>query len=151
MQEYKIEIINEKEPWEVTMEYINSKRNWDIENQKYRKTDQEIGKPNLSECKIYRRGQYVILEHNDIIHYYENIKGCYLLTAVFYMEPDKPAEWKTMDKLIDLRMGIRQTEANCCYYVADILEGNKMTLNLYKKFMKLARAQDKRHHGSNTF
>ena len=67
------------------------------------------------------------------------------------MELEKPAKWKTIDKLLSLRMGIRQTEVNCCGYVEAILEGEKMTLALHRKFMQLARAQDLQHHGSHTF
>lgn len=67
------------------------------------------------------------------------------------MQLEKPAKWKTLDKLISLRMGIRQTEVNGCGYVEAILEDEEMTLKLYQKFMRLARAHDIQHHGSPTF
>jgi hypothetical protein len=74
-----------------------------------------------------------------------------LKQAVEFIEPEKPAEWKTLEKLIDFRMAIRQTEVNGCGYVETLLEGEKMTLKLYQKFMRLARKQDMQHHGSHTF
>lgn len=153
MEYFQIEL--ETEDPKETMKYIDSKRNWDIENQRYRippKEEQEIERTsNISECKIYWRGKYLIIEHNDIVHYWDSFPRCFLKQAVEFIEPEKPAEWKTIDKLISLRMAIRQTEVNCCGYVEEVLEGEEMTLKLYSKFMRLARAQDLRHHGSHTF
>lgn len=148
----KIEITNEKELPKETMKFIESKRNWDVANQRYRKEEAERSKTNLTDCKIYWRGEYLILEDYDgIIQYWDSFPYCFLKMAVEFMELDKPAEWKTLDKLISLRMGIRQTEVNSCGYVETILEGEKMTLKLYRKFMHFARAQDLQHHGSHTF
>lgn len=150
-----IEATYEGESREDTVKFIDSKTNWDIANQRYRippKEDKEIERTtNLSDCKIYWRGEYLILQHNDMVHYWDSFPYCFLNQAVEFMELDKPAKWKTMDKLMDLRMGIRQTEVNGCGYVETILEGNKMTLRLYRRFMMFARAQDLQHHGSHTF
>lgn len=146
-----IEILNEKESQEETMKFIDSKRNWDVANQRYRKPENEICKANLSECKIYWRGKYLILEHDDTIHYWDSFPYCFLKQAVEFMELDKYHKWKTLDKLIDLRMAIRQTEVNGMGYVEDLLQGQEMTLSLFKKFMKLSRIQDLQHHGSHTF
>lgn len=153
MEYFQIEFENE-EPIE-TMKYIESKRNWDVANQRYRippEKEKEIeATTNINECKIFWRGQYLIIEHNNMVHYWNRFPCCFLKQAVEFMEPENPAKWKTIDKLIALKIGIRQTEVNGCGYVESILEGEKMTLKLYNKFMRFARAQDLQHHGSHTF
>ena len=149
MEYFQVEI--ETEDPKETMAFIQSKRNWDVANQRNRKPEAENCKANIEECKIYWRGEYLILEHDDIIHYWDSFPYCFLKQAVEFIEPEKPAKWKTLDKLIDLRMGIRQTEVNLCGYVETLLEGEKMTLKLYTKFMRLCRAQDLQHHGDHTF
>lgn len=140
------------EPAKETMRFIDSKRNWDVEKQQYRRGEEaEKCNANLRDSKIYWRGEYLIVEHDDIIHYWDSFPYCFLKQAVEFMDLDSPADWKTVDNLIALRMGIRQTEVNACGYVEEILQGKKMTLALYKKFMRLARAQDLQHHNSHTF
>jgi hypothetical protein len=146
-----IQILNEKETAEETMKFIESKRNWDTANQRYRKPEAETCKANLVDCKIYWRGEYLILEHDDIIHYWDSFPYCFLKQAVEFMELDKPAKWKTLDKLIAFRCAIRQTEVNWMGYVETLLEGERMTLPLFRKFMRLSRAHDLQHHGSHTF
>jgi len=143
---------HEDESAKKTIEFIDSKRNWDVANQRYRRGEAaEKCNANLADCKIYWRGKYLIVEHDDIVHYWDSFPYCFLKQAAEFMEPEKPARWKTLDKLISLRMGIRQTEVNHCGYVEDILEGKKMTFELYRNFMRLAKAQDLQHHGSHTF
>jgi len=153
MEYFQVELENE-DPKD-TMQYIESKREWDVKNQKYRIPIEQLKKmertTNLNECKIFWRGQYLLIEHDNIIFYWDSFPYCYLKQAVEFMELEKPAKWKTIDKLISLRMGIRQTEVNGCGYVDTLLVGEKMTLRLYKKFMRFAREQDFQHHGSHTF
>ena len=134
-----------------TMDFIQSKRNWDTANQRYRFPKAENCKVNIEDCKIYWRGEFLILEHNDIIHYWDSFPYCFLKQAVEFIAPEQPAKWKTLNKLISLRMGIRQTEVNHCGYVDLLLVDEKMTLKLYCKFMRKARAHDLWHHGSHTF
>ena len=145
------EITFKNEAPEKTMAFIQSKRNWDTANQRYRYPKAENLKVNIEDCKIYWRGDFLILEHNDIIHYWDSYPYCFLKQAVEFIAPEKPAKWKTLDKLISLRMGIRQTEVNHCGYVDLLLVDEKMTFKLYQKFMRKARAQDLQHHGSHTF
>lgn len=135
-----------------TMAFIESKRNWDVNNQCYRDSNVDKGNVPISESTIYWRGQYLIIEYKDIIHYWE-IDGqyCYFKQAVDLFGIDTPAKWKTIDKLISLRTAIRQTEVNLCGYVDELLIGKKMSLKLYNQFMKLAREQDLEHHGVHTF
>ncbi|MGV3464147.1 MAG: hypothetical protein ACO1OT_02505 [Heyndrickxia sp.] len=53
---------------------------------------------------IYQRGKYILVEYNLQVHYWEHIgHGCYLEEALYYMEPDKPASWKTLDRLVIFR------------------------------------------------
>jgi hypothetical protein len=149
---YTIPVTHEGEPAKETMKFIDEKRNWDVENQCYRKAEAEKSKTNLSDCKVYWRGEYLVLEdHDGIIHYWDSFPYCFLKQAVEFMQLEKPAKWKTLDKLIAFRCAIRQTEVNGCGYVDDLLEGTEMTFSLYNEFMRLARAQDLQHHGSNTF
>ncbi len=153
MEYIQVELENE-DPKD-TMQYIESKREWDVKNQKYRIPIEQLRKlertTNLNECKIFWRGKYLIIEHNDIIFYWDSCPYCYLKQAVELMELEKQAKWKTIDRLISLRMGIRQTEVNGCGYVDSMLKHERMTLKLYNKFMRFARAQDFQHHGSHTF
>lgn len=60
------------------------------------------------------------------------------------MKLDKPAKWKTLDKLIDLSIAIRQVKVNNLGDLTDILvpKNGNITLNSYKEFMSLARAND---------
>jgi hypothetical protein len=152
---FEVPVTFENEPREESMKYIESKRNWDVENQIYRmppEKEREIERTtNLKDCKIFWRGQYLVVEYNDTVYYWDSLPYCFLKQAVEFMQLEKPAKWKTLDKLISLRMGIRQTEVNGCGYVDEVLEGNEMTYFRYKEFMSLARAQDYQHHGSHTF
>lgn len=152
---FTIPVIHEKEVAADTMHFIDSKRNWNVEKQQYRippEKEKEIERTtNLSECKIYWRGEYLIIECNDMVHYWDSHHYCFLKQAVEFMQLEKPAAWKTVNKLLALRMGIRQTEVNGCGYVDEILKGNEMTIALYNRFMRMARAQDLSHHGSHTF
>jgi hypothetical protein len=148
------QIDHENEVPAETMKYIDFHRNWNTEKQQYRLSKEELkaaNNANIEQCKIYWRGAYLLLEHNNIVHYWDSFPYCFLKQAVEFFEPEKPAEWKTLGKLIDFRMAIRQTEVNGCGYVKTLLEGEKMTLKLYSKFMRLARKQDLQHHGSHTF
>ena len=146
-----IETTFETETAEETMKFIESKRNWDVENQRYRKEAAEKSNTNLADCQIYWRGKYLILEHDNIIHYWDSFPYCFLKMAVEFMELEKPEKWKTLQNLISFRMAIRQTEVNWCGYVDDILCEEQMSEEVFKKFMKVARKQDKQHHGSHTF
>lgn len=148
----EIIISHENESRKDTINFIDLKRNWNVEKQAYRNEDAENCNAPLTDCKLFQRGEYLILEHDNIIHYWElkNTNYPYFQMAIDFMELEQPQKWKTLDKLIALRMGIRQTEANCCGYVEDILLNKKMTHKVYNEFMALARAQDVAHHGSST-
>ena len=151
MNSLMIETYFENELKADTMTFINSKTNWNVETQTYKDESAENCKANIADCKVYWRGEYLILEHNDIIHYWDSHPYCFLKDAIVYFEPQKPAKWKTLNKLIDLRMAIRQTEVNHCGFVDLFLLNETMTINLYNKFMGVSRAQDLEHHGSPTF
>jgi len=152
---YNIPVTYENEGQEETLKFIESKRSCDIANQRYRITPEKEEiierKTNISECNIYWRGEYLIIEHEGIIHYWDSFPYCFLKQAIEFMEPEKPAKWKTLGRLIDFRMGIRQTEVNLCGYVETIIEGEEMSFPLYNKFMRFARSQDLQHHGDHTF
>ena len=152
MSNYNVPVTYPGEDWKQTMAFIESKRNWDVGNQRYRKPEAENSTTNLTDCKIYWRGDYLIVEDYDgIIQYWDSYPYCFLKQAVELFEPQKPAQWKTVDKLIAFRQAIRQTEVNGCGFVEDMLVGYRMTVTRYAKFMRMARAQDLLHHGSHTF
>ena len=144
-----------EEPALETMKFIESKRNWSIRKQAYKIPPQDEHRieyyTKLTECRIYYRGKYLILQRGDMIHYWDSEPYCFLELAVSYMRLDKAANWKTLHRLITLRMGIRETEVACLGYVEDILSEEVMTYKLYKHFIRLARAHDLLHHGSSTF
>lgn len=149
----KLKIINLTEPTDVTLKFIEANRNWSVEKQAYKDPTVENCKAELSECEIYQRGNYIIVQHEGIVHYWEHAQTNfpYLKIAIYYMEIDKPRKWKTLDRLIAMRMGIRQTEVNCCGYLDALFEEQTMTLGRYNQFMAVARAQDLAHHGVHTF
>ena len=147
------EIIHPNEPLEKTNEYIELNRNWSVENQSYKNNDAENCKVQLTKCKILKRGNYVLAEHNGIVHFWERADTAYpyFQRAIDFMQLSNPKKWKTLNKLISLRQAIRQTEVNCCDFVDDVLQGRNLTLKSYKHFMKLAKKQDYEHHGMHTF
>ncbi|MDR7694125.1 hypothetical protein PG593_03685 [Riemerella anatipestifer] len=153
----KLEVINEQEPIEITLEFINNNRNWDSKTENYILTKEEAKdhyNTPLNDCHIYQRGQYLIIEYKSIVHYWELTCNQYnfLESAIYYMQLDEPEEWKTLGRLIDFRMAIRQTEVNEMGYVETILQDRKkITFQTYKEFMRLARKHDLEHHGYNTF
>ncbi len=108
MEYFQVEFENEhpRDTWK----YIASKINWDVENLCDRISEEKINEiartTNLSECKIFRRGKYLIVEHNDIIHEYERNNKCFLQQALELMELEKPAEWKTIEKLNSFRLAL---------------------------------------------
>jgi len=151
---YKILKINPKESKDETMKFIDANRNWSVEKQEYKNPNAENCKAQLIECEIYQRGEYIILEHNGIVHYWElaNTNYPFFQMAIEFMELEHPKKWKTLDKLITLRQAIRQTEVNLCGYVDSILlDDKRMTLNKYNYFIQISRKQDYEHHGSHTF
>ena len=147
------EIINPNETLEKTIEYIELNRNWSVENQSLKDLDAKNCKAQLTECKILKRGNYILVEHNGIVHFWEkaDTNYPYFQMAIDFMELSKPKKWKTLDKLISLREAIRQTEVNCCDFVEEVLEGRNLTLDSYNYFMELSKKQDYEHHGMHTF
>lgn len=147
-------IEHKDEDIEVTVKYIYAHQNWSVEKQADKVEKYDFP---LTECRIYQRGKFILLEHEGIIHYRERADTCYpyFQMAIELMELHRPRKWKTVYKLIDLRNAIRQTEVNYCGYVDEVLmDGDrpqKMTLERYRHFMRLARAQDVAHHGMPSF
>jgi hypothetical protein len=148
-----MEKIHQDESWQVTSDFIEENRNWNVASQSYKVDENELDNVKLADCKIYQRGQYIILECNGIVHYWEKADTHYpfFQMAIEFMDLDNLEDWKTAGKLVALRMGIRQTEVNGCGYVDEYLTGKKMTHNRYNTFMRTARKQDLEHHGSHTF
>ena len=149
----KLQEIEPKEDLDATMKFIDAHRNWNVETQSYRDPEAENCKAPLTECELYKRGKYIILEHKGIVHYWElaETNYPYFQMAIDLMELEKPQKWKTLDKLISFRHAIRQTEVNLCGIVDAVFEDFPMTLERYNHFMKVARSQDYQHHGSHTF
>jgi len=131
------------EPWQQTLSYIEDHPG-----------PREIPATPLSFCRIYWRGQFLLLEdHASGMVLYSEHSSAYnfFLQAVLLFDIGFPASWKTADRLVAFRMAIRQTEVNLCGLVESMLVGVPMSRALYDDFMRAARAQDLEHHGSNTF
>lgn len=147
-----------QEATDETMKYIDSKRNWNVEKQEYiipvlEESQIEIN-THIRDAKIYFRGEYMIIEINDLVHYWEHTIGNnynFLQQAYELMNPNESGTWKTVQRLISFREAIRQTEVNYCGYVDTFLRGYKLTEKRFNIFMKLARQQDLQHHGQTTF
>ena|SRR5579872_2461385 len=135
-------VINADESTDVTIKWLD---------ENYDRAEQEGVL--LSECKIYQRGKYIVVEFgNGKIGYYEHDgKYCYILDAIEYMKPEVPAKWKTLDKLATFRQAIRECTAQGMG-LEDLYQfGEGITQEQYKEFISVVRVYDKRHHGSVTF
>lgn len=149
------------EPTDETMMYIDRKRNWQVDKQQYQiDPKQEIlieETTHILDAKIYFRGEYLICEIGEMVHFWEATTGNksnnynFFQQAYELMQPTESGAWKTVNRLISFRHAIRQTEVNLCGYVDSFLRGYKLTEKRYNLFMNLARQQDLQHHGSNTF
>lgn len=134
----KLEIINPDESWQITQEFIDSR---------YRSDGREVL---LSEASIYQRGKYIIVEYNEQVYYSEHVGHyCYIEDALHYINPDRPAKWKTIGRLITLRQAVRENTAQWMG-LDDLLKEN-ISFKDYQKFIRTARVFDERHHGSVTF
>lgn len=104
----------------------------------------------LSDCQIYQRGKFLIIEHEGKIYYSEHAGiYCYLEDAIHFMNPDKPKKWKTLERLTTFRQAIRENYAQGMG-LDDLLHEN-ISFSTFKEFMKVSRVFDKRHHGQETF
>lgn len=134
-----------------TMAYIDSARDWDIANQVYRVRLATVKDTPLTECRVYQRGPYVIVELNGIVHYWEHTDGsCYLKTAIDMIDSARPAKWKTLGALITLRQCCRECIAQG-WGIEDDYFYRPLSESQYREFLRLGRSRDKVHHGSNTF
>jgi len=146
-------IINPNQPLEKTLEYMELNKNWSVHLQAYNVVDAVKCKTQSTKCKILRRGRYVLIKYNGIVHFWQksNTAYPYFQIAIAFMVLSNPKKWETLVRLISLRQATKQTEVNCCDFVYDILQGRNLTLKSYKYFMKLARKQDYEHQGVHTF
>lgn len=153
----KIQIINPTESIDNTNEFIDQNRNWSVEKQEYKLSEKFLNFQKLTDCDLYQRGEYIILQYKNTVLYWEkaNTYYPYFQEAIAYLELEKPRKWKTAGRLIALRQAIRETSANLAFPY-DLLHnenGSKktMTLNRYEMLMEYARTIDLEHHGYNTF
>lgn len=141
-----------EEGWEQTMAYIDANRDWDVANQCYKVDFKTVKDTPLSECRIYQRGVYLIVEYNGIVFYWEHNRSStnYLDTACTMLRPDKPAKWKTLGILMSLRQCCRECIAQG-WNIEDryMIEG--ITRQQCLEFLSIGRKYDKQHHGQATF
>lgn len=146
-----MEHTHEDETWQETMAYIQANRVWDTANQRYKFDYRTVMHTPLTDCRIYDRGIYTIVEHNGVVHYWENTKGSYLMQAILIIDPSVPKKWKTLDALITLRQCCRECMAQGWevdidrYFVPGISEAR------FREFLSIGRKKDKIHHGQSTF
>lgn len=107
---------------------------------------------NAADCRIYMRGKVWVIEYKGDVLYYETHSETYPFfeTAFHYMNVQKRAAWKTVGQLITFRQAIREATVQGTDYCETILE-EPLTIRIYQKFMRFARAHDLCHHGSQTF
>jgi hypothetical protein len=135
----KLQVFNEEESWEETSKFIESK--W---------TDSSGVDVLLSASSIYQRGKYIIVEYAEQVYYSEhNGHYCYIEDALNYINPERPAKWKTVSRLITFRKALRENTAQGMG-LDDLLKEN-ISFKDYQKFIRIARVFDERHHGSVTF
>lgn len=135
----------------VTMAYIDSNRAWDVTNQVYKVDFATVKDTPLTDCMVYQRGLYIIVELNCIIHYWEHTHGTnYLQVAIDMIGIDKPAKWKTLGALITLRQCCRECIAQG-WGIEDDYFYQQLSESQYREFLRIGRSRDKVHHGSNTF
>lgn len=139
-----IPVLNPDEPTDITVK-------WHDENWIDKKTSTK--KILLSECKIYQRGNFIIIEvPGGKVAYREHVgQYCYILDAIQYMMPETPGTWKTLDKLTTFRQAIRECAAQGMG-LEDMYQIDRgISQEQYKEFIKVARVYDKRHHHAITF
>jgi hypothetical protein len=141
----KYEIINPDEDIIVTRELLKS----------YYKDPLEKWKINAADCRIFMRGKVWIIEHEGDVLYYETHSEAYPFfeNAFHYMNVEKRAKWKTLGELITFRNAIREATVQGTDYCERFLEDEDkpLTKDIYKEFLRYARAHDFIHHGSHTF
>lgn len=106
---------------------------------------------NIKDCSIYQRGQYIVVEYDNVIYEREAVGNyCYIEDALHWMNPEKPAKWKTLKRLLTFRRAIRECTAQWMN-LEDLYQIDDLSLQQYNEFIKVARVYDKRHHGAVTF
>ncbi len=137
----KFMILNPDEKWEDTMKVLELKRDNSIDRRKI----------NTDDCEIYVRGERWVIEYEGKVIYdeYRSFEYPFFENALHFMNPSNRAVWKTVGELVTFRQAIREATVQGTDY-CDMLYEN-ISKRQYNEFMKLARAHDKVHHGSNTF
>ena len=143
----KYQFINKDEKLTDTINFLDIK--WNSQSNIQRNSKKNL---NVSECKIYMRGQVWIVEHDEIVLYYEtHIKNYpYFEMAFHYMDVETYRKWKTVNELATFRQAIRESFAQGTNYF-EVFITEPITEKKYRKFLKFARAHDLVHHGDNTF
>jgi len=107
----------------------------------------------LSDCKIFQRGKYVIIAtaEGKVAYYEHDGDYCYILEAIEFMKPERPAKWKTIGRITTFRQAIRENRAQGMALEDLYRYDDGITFSQYKEFISVARVYDRRHHGSVTF
>ena len=144
----KYQTINPDEILIDTISFLDAK--WDLQLESERENMKNI---NVAECKIYMRGQVWIVEHNDVILYYEVHHKSYPFfeLAIYYMDVVSFRKWKTVKELLTFRQAIREATVQGTDYVETFLNKKSISERQYRMFLKFSRAHDLVHHGDNTF
>lgn len=137
----KYKILHPKEDPEETLQFVEAKRDKNIDCRKI----------NAADCAIYLRGQRWVVEYNSKVLYDEHRSEHYPFfeNALHFMNPSRRAKWKTVAELVKFRQAIREATVQGTDY-CDMLYEN-ISQKKYREFLVLARAHDVVHHGSHTF
>ena len=140
-----------EETAEETMKYIDKNKNWSYFLQDYKipiKEETNIeSRVNIFDAKIYLRGQYFIVEYNNMVHYWEH-SALKNFTRAYELLIGKKEDWKTIAILSKLASSLREIKASGSILLINEVEFNK---KICESVIKVARYIDFSHHGKHTF
>ena len=112
----------------------------------------EKEKLNTSEVEIFKRGEYWLIVHDNVLIYHEwhNKNYPFFEDAIHFMNPDNIKKWKMVRTLITFRQAIREASVQGYITTEDYLYEDISKVD-YDTFLRVARKYDKIHHGQVTF
>ena len=136
---------------EETMKYIDQNKNWSYFLQDYKiPIKEEINIENstsIFDAKIYLRGQYFIVEYNNMVHYFEH-SALKNFTRAYELLSGKKENWKTIAILSKLASSLREIKASGTVLLindVEINEKNCQTIIIAAQYIGLSK------YGKHTF
>lgn len=140
-----------EETAEETMKYIDKNKNWSYFLQDYKipiKEETSIeNSVNIFDAKIYLRGQYFIVEYNNMVHYWEH-SALKNFTRAYELLSGKKENWKTIAILSKLASSLREIKASGSILLINEVEFNE---KICQTVIKAAQYIGLSKHGKHTF